>query len=493
MRKLRDLLFWVCHQGGLKRFALVRVAWRGARAVFHRVVSFRLWIGWALDQLARRWQRLVGMLPGSVLLLRLTSSIHQGGATPAFQAEPGQKRHVLMVVVSDIMVDPRVQKAAQTAVARGFLVTVVAPCSHGTREPPDPVPNWGPGVSFEFPQTAGHRLLNHLYPWLVDRQVLSYLSGRPSPIIHAHDLNTAFMALAVHQQTGCAVICDFHEWFSENVEWSVRQNAYVRNGWLKRVVMRHAEVLCMRHADAVVTVCDSIANELQAMQPRDDGVHVVRNIPAFDQGVAATSVPLRQACGVSEGTFLLLWQGGIGPSRLLEPVIEALAHLPGVVFAIRGPGLEAGAQYRKHYEQVAAQAGVSAQLRLLPPVPSAQVVAAAHGADAGIWTLPNLSKNFYYALPNKVFEYLASGLPVVCANFPEVKSLVDKYEVGFTFDPYDPKSIAQAVAKLRDDPTARARCAANTRVALADMNADAEWDKLGDLYERLYQQRRVAA
>lgn len=491
--RLYQLLSETYHKRGLKRFAVVRLAVRLLRAVWYQLLLLQGWFLRLRHGIFTRGQQFINAVVDSRLLLRLFVKLSR--AEPLRQsgfAKPVE-RLVVMVVVSDISVDPRVQKAVQVAVSRGFRVKVVVPCRVGTREPPNPIPNWGDGVSFEFPQTTGHALINHLVPWLFDRNVYRLLSDLPGSIVHAHDLNTAFMATAAGRQIGWPVVCDFHEWFSENVEWSVRQNAYVRNGWLKRMVMRRAEVLCMRHADAVVTVCDSIAQELQAMQPRADGVHVVRNIPAFDQGVPTTSVPLRQACGVGEGVFLLLWQGGIGPSRLLEPVIEALTHLPEVVFAIRGPGLEEGAPYRQHYERVAAQAGVSAQLRLLPPVPSAQVVAAAHGADAGIWTLPNLSKNFYFALPNKVFEYLASGLPVVGANFPEVQRLVDKYEVGFTFDPYDPKSIAQAVAKLRDDPATRARCAANTRVALADMDADAEWDKLGDLYETLFQQRQVAA
>src|SRR5262249_55851446 len=172
--------------------------------------------------------------------------------------------------------------------------------------------------------------------------------------------------------------------------------------------------------------------------------------------------------------FLLLWSGGTGPTRLLEPIIESLAHVPHVVFAIRGPSLDL---FGDGYREVARKAGVEDRLHLLPPVRSSEVVNAARGADAGIWTLPKLSKNFYYALPNKIFEYMAAGLPFIGAAFPEVKAIVDRYEVGTTFDPYDPHSVAAALQRL-SDPEYHARCRRNIPAALEGLNADQEWLKL---------------
>jgi glycosyltransferase involved in cell wall biosynthesis len=402
---------------------------------------------------------------------------------------PALTPHVVMLVVSDVRVDPRVQKSAMAAAARGLRVTVIAP-SHRIAMPAPRAPDWGPGIAFEFPEISSWALLNQHLPWLVDTDLLAHAQRYRGVVFHGHDLNTALMALQLARQTGSACIADFHEWFSENVEWRTRHNAYVRNRWLKRTVMRRAERLCLRHADAVITVCDSIARELQAMQRRPDGVHVVRNIPdmapTMGSPVAGT---LRAQCGVADDQFLLLWQGGVGPSRLLEPVIQSLQYASGVVIAIRGPGLEPGAPFRAHYEQVAAQAGVGDRLRLLPPVPSRYVVAAASGADAGVWTLPNLSKNFYYALPNKIFEYLAAGLPVIVADFPEAAGLVRRYGIGLSFDPYDPQSIAAAINALKADPQARQRMAANTVAALADMDAGREWSRVADLYQSLIERR----
>ena len=119
------------------------------------------------------------------------------------------------------------------------------------------------------------------------------------------------------------------------------------------------------------------------------------------------------------------------------------------------------------------------------PVPSGDVVAAARGADAGIWTLPALCRNFTYALPNKIFEYVASGLPVLAAHYPEAKRLIADHDVGLTFDPYDPRSIAAAINQLIDDPALATRFRTNTSAALQRLDASAEWQKLVALYDDL--------
>jgi glycosyltransferase involved in cell wall biosynthesis len=178
-----------------------------------------------------------------------------------------------------------------------------------------------------------------------------------------------------------------------------------------------------------------------------------------------------------------LYQGGVGPSRNLEPIIRALALVRHAVFVIRGPAIEA---FSQQYLRLAAEVGAEGRVFCLPPVPSNQVVAAAREADFGIWTLlSNVGLNFKLALPNKVFEYLAAGLPVLGARLPEVERIVDGYQVGLCFDPEDPASIAAAINRLADDGMFHAACKRSIAFALQDLKADREWAKLVALYEEM--------
>jgi alpha-maltose-1-phosphate synthase len=239
----------------------------------------------------------------------------------------------------------------------------------------------------------------------------------------------------------------------------------------------------MRQADRIVTVCDEIARQLSEVvcRPRHP-VAVVRNVPRFDARSTREYPSLKEALGIPTERFVLLYQGGVGPTRFLEPVIEALRYAPDVIFVVRGPGTERAAP---EYRRLAKAAGVGDRLVILPAVPSSDVVAAAKGADAGVWTLPNWCKNFYYALPNKIFEYLAAGVPVMAADFPEARRLVEGHDLGLCFDPYSPPSIGAVLRRLVDDAALCAKFRGNIPGALAAMNAEGEWERLVDVYRTM--------
>jgi glycosyltransferase involved in cell wall biosynthesis len=386
---------------------------------------------------------------------------------------------VVMIVVSDLRIDPRVEREARALAAAGYNVTVICP------EPFDGAGNqfsidWGPSVSIRWVNWTAATFVSERPGYLGNQLYAEATTIKPFAF-HAHDLNTAYVALAAANVTGAHCVADFHEWFSENVHWNAKAAAYVPypEGWKKE--LQKLEARCLRDASATITVCDSIADamvsELGGRRP-----NVVRNIPSVQLEPTKPYPPLKQQLGLDESTFVLLWQGGTGPTRLIEPIIEALAHAPRCVFVVRGPSLDL---FGEEYLRIAREAGAADRLILQPPVPSRDVVAAARGADAGIWTLPALCRNFTFALPNKIFEYLASELPVLVAHYPEAKRLVQENNVGLVFDPYDPQSIAIAINRLIDEPAAAAEFRKNTRRTLASLDATREWQRLVEIYDQL--------
>src|SRR5262249_44155012 len=151
----------------------------------------------------------------------------------------------------------------------------------------------------------------------------------------------------------------------------------------------------------------------------------------------------------SPQTKVVLYQGGVGPSRNLEPVIRAMALVRGTALVIRGPGVET---FGKGYLDLAERCGAGGRVFCLDAVPSGEGVRRAREADFGLWTLlSDVGLNFRLALPNKVFEYLAAGLPVLSADLPEVRALLDRYQCGLCFDPEDPRDIARVISQLAQD------------------------------------------
>lgn len=393
-------------------------------------------------------------------------------------------RNVLMLVVSDLRIDPRVEREARALAAAGYRVTIICP-DPTLGAVKDLAIDWGPGVAIR----------------LIDGMASQYLLARPGfegglmfdaavaaagdadlLAVHAHDLNTCLVGFAVARRTGAHLVADFHEWTSENVHWDRQAEGWAPypQGWKEELQALERRVL--GEASEVVTVCDSIADALAEELGNGRRPQVIRNVPALSATPSRDYPPLKKQLGLRDEQFVLLWQGGTGPTRLIEPIIEALGFARRCVLVIRGPSLD---EFGPHYRAIAERSGALDRLFLQDPVPSRDVVAAARGADAGVWTLPRLCRNFTYALPNKIFEYMASELALLVADYPEARAMVDKHRIGLAFDPYDPRSIAAAINRLIDEPQLALQFRRNTAAALASLDAQREWHKLVTLYDVL--------
>lgn len=384
-----------------------------------------------------------------------------------------------MLVVSDLRIDPRVEREARALSEAGYSVTVICP------EPSDGAGkafniDWGPSVSISWLSWTAASFVSECPGYIGSQLYAAAVTMKPFAF-HAHDLNTAYVALAAANVTGAHLIVDFHEWFSENVHWDskVKENVPYPEHWKRQ--LQKLEARCLREASATITVCDSIADAMAAELGGKRPV-VVRNIPRINHEPTKAYPPLKKQLNLDQSTFVLLWQGGTGPTRLIEPIIGALEYASKCVLVIRGPSLDL---FGEGYRKLAAEVGAADRLILLPPVPSRDVVAAARGADAGIWTLPALCRNFTFALPNKIFEYLASDLPVLAADYPEARRLLMDNQVGLVFDPYDSKSIARSINELIESPTLTAKLRANIGATLANIDAEREWQRLVSVYDQL--------
>ena len=99
-------------------------------------------------------------------------------------------------------------------------------------------------------------------------------------------------------------------------------------------------------------------------------------------------------------------------------------------------------------------------------------------ADVGMIAAPARIKNALYSLPNKFFENIQSGTPVICPNYPAMQELVDQYEVGLTCDPTDNHAMAAHIKIMRTDKEIYRRLRNNVLLAKRDLCWEKEKTRL---------------
>mgnify|MGYP003399204635 FL=1 len=97
----------------------------------------------------------------------------------------------------------------------------------------------------------------------------------------------------------------------------------------------------------------------------------------------------------------------------------------------------------------------------------------------------NLSLNHYFSLPNKIFEYIHAGVPVLTSNLPERKRIVEQYQVGIVIDNFSPTNIAKEINKLIENKEIIPTYKENCRKAAQVLNWENEEKEIQKIYQPL--------
>src|SRR5262249_38367095 len=237
----------------------------------------------------------------------------------------------------------------------------------------------------------------------------------------------------------------------------------------------------VRRCDAVITVSGSIAHELQQRYGGPTPV-LVRNMQPYRAPVATTD-RLRRELHLSPDERVALYQGTLGPDRSLDVLVRAAQYLaPGHKIVLLGDG-----PIRQELEALIAQQGVADRVRLLPAVPNAELLDWTVSADVGLIVYnADYSLNVRYCLPNKLFEYMMAGVPVVSTPLVEVGAIIERYAVGAVLPSLDPMQVGNGISAVLADAPALQRLRDRALAASATALCwEIESQQLIDLYQQL--------
>lgn len=393
---------------------------------------------------------------------------------------------VVMFVTNGVVSDTRVVKEASSLAASGREVVVIGMREGGQaaeersqgftirRASRDPFRR---AVSGPRPPGLLARLLTPVTQMAgllgYSVRALGSALALEAAVYHAHDLVTLPVAWLAASLRRAALVYDAHELFTE----------IGRLDPFSRLLARVLERCLIGRADRVITVNDSIADELA----RRYGIArpaVVMNCPALDGAPPSddrrAASGLRARVGLPAGVPIVLYQGMFMPHRGLENLVRAVGSFARAHLVLMGWGPLGGS-----LQAQASAEGTADRVHVTEGVPLRDLLRFTAGADVGAIPYRNIGLNNYYTSPNKLFEYCAAGVPVVASRFPELVKVVEGFGAGRTFDPESPDEIAAAVNALVEDAEALARAREGAGRVAQRYNWENESKKLLDVYQSL--------
>lgn len=234
------------------------------------------------------------------------------------------------------------------------------------------------------------------------------------------------------------------------------------NGVSKGVTLRllyKIERYLYRTSDHVIALTEGIKESLCQKGVPGDKISFIPNGISLALEKSAPKITVSKKDLNLEGKFVCMYAGAIGQAYALENVILAVDKLSSyedIVCVLIGEGQE-----RLKLENLAAELGVSNVL-FLGAIPKMYMPCYYLLADVFILTLKK-NRIFEGALPNKVFDYLYYGRPVVCAVDGEVRRFIEETRTGIFALPEDPDALAAAILQLYFDPVTRENLSSNGR------------------------------
>ena len=302
-------------------------------------------------------------------------------------------------------------------------------------------------------------------------------------VYHGHDLSGLEAAGRARRRSGGGLVYDSHEIFLESGSNAARPR-------MLKAILGRSERRWIREADALVTVNESLAEDLGARY-RPRRTVVVHNCPARWEPPFPRPDLIRSATGIPADAPIALYHGAFSAHRGLEELAAAILR-PGLE-QVHAVYLGYGSQ-RAMLDRMAADRRYGDRLHVLDAVPPENLLPWVASADVGVMPIQASTRNHRLSTPNKLFEGLAAGLPVVVSDFPEMHRIVlgaPSGPLGAVCRPNDVDDVARAIRSIvalpRDEQEAfRARC---LRAAHERWNWETEIGGLLALYADLGRDR----
>lgn len=363
---------------------------------------------------------------------------------------------IIISVISDLVTDQRVHRTATTLSRQGHEVTLVGRRKKESQE-----------ISREY-KTVRFKLwweTGPLFYASYNIRLFFYLLGHRAGALVANDLDTLLPNYLISWLKRSVLFYDAHEYFTEVPELVSRPA--VQKTW------KLIEQWIFPKLKNVWTVNESIAKLY--WDEYDVEVGVIRNVPFTMHGFPQKS---RQELNLPADKRILLFQGaGINIDRGAEEALQAMQFLDQCLLLFIGSG-----DVLEELKAMSKKLNLEDKVRFIPRLPLDQLRSYTSVADIGLTLDKDNNINYRYSLPNKIFDYIHAGLPVLSSNLPELRKIIEQYSIGMVAESHNPQDLADRIREMLSDEKRFDSWRENLKLAAADLCWEKEEQKLLQIF-----------
>ena len=369
------------------------------------------------------------------------------------------KKRVIFSVINDIVFDQRVNRIAGTLIQEGAEILVVGrqysnsiSCNH-----------------LPYPVKRFRMIFNKgpfLYVFFNIRLFL-FLLFRKVDILLANDLDTLLANYLVSRIRNVKLIYDSHEYFTGVPE--IQNRPFVRKVWqtIERWIFPR-----LKH---IYTVNQSIARIYEKQY--NVNVGIVRNVSNKWNKSGNCS---RSRLGLPADRFIVILQGsGINIDRGAEEAVLSMRYLDNTILMIIGDG-----DILKNLKQLVSEQGLQRKVMFMEKVPYNILMNFTCAADVGITLDKDTNLNYKYSLPNKLFDYIQAGVPVLASKIIEVENIIKSYNIGDIIDNHNPEHIASKLNSMFLDMDRMQLWKKNLQIAGEELCWEVEQERIIEIFRK---------
>lgn len=288
---------------------------------------------------------------------------------------------------------------------------------------------------------------------------------RKKDLLVSNDLDTLLPNFIISKWWRLPLVYDSHEYFTEVPELVSRPR-------IQKIWKSIEQAIFPRLTD-VFTVNDSIADLFE----KDYGLRpkVLRNIPSAQE---VTRSMTRAELNLPEDKRILILQGsGINIQRGAEEMVEAMQFIDHALLLIIGSG-----DVIDLLKEKVAILNIGDRVMIKPRLPYELMMQHTVHADLGLTLDKDSNLNYRFSLPNKLFDYIHAGIPVISSALPEIEKIIKTYDIGDFIPDHDPRHMADKINESLANQAVMDRWKKNTNLAAQKLSWETEEIILKEVY-----------